>query len=167
MYILLCLITITCIFLVDADETKRRIWTQESKDIVIKKFMKNMENNVKISGAEIDIVINEHACLRGRSAAQVRSFLQAQRKKLKRTPKTESEHVASKNTKMKRNRVPPSIYVCFTDFINEGEVPDLSQCIQAYEKSPTLHKYKPQEIQNLVLQAINYDERDQSSDIDS
>ena len=154
-------------FSVDAGET-RRLWTDESKRAVIKKFGKKWLSNEKISGNEIQNFIDQHDYLHGRTTAQIRSVLQAYEKNFNKTSKTKLKQCASsktksKNQKQNRLRVPHSIYACFKDFISEGEVPEISECIDAYKKSPTLTKYKPQELQNLVKKAIDYSESNESS----
>ena len=97
---------------------------------------------------------------------QIRSFLQWQKKKCipkgSRKAKVQTQNDSTENDSLpnqiqNRQRIPTTIYKCFTSFIENGEIPSIIECTKAYEKSPSLLKYKPQQIQDLVCKAIEFD----------
>lgn len=141
----------------DEKRGKKR-WDEKSISIIRSNFSERSLRKETISGVEIMDVISKNACLAGRKVDQVRAFLQWDARNCKReTSSISNKKSSSPCSSVKRNTIPNTIYVCFENFIDEKKVPSLVECTQAYAKSPSLMKYKPVEIQNLVQKAINYD----------
>lgn len=90
-------------------------------------------------------------CLKNRSIAQIRTHLHELKKKL----------MISKNSssfQINKNSIPQIIYKIFKNQIEEKKEPTSDDCIKAYDLSPTLRKYSPQDLTKLVKKAIQYDE---------
>lgn len=64
------------------------------------------------------------------------------------------------NAITKRNRVDRSIYINFMSFINNKVMPSKTEILNAYNKSPSLEKYSPKMLEDLIQKAINFDNID-------
>ncbi|KAF5306233.1 hypothetical protein FQR65_LT18584 [Abscondita terminalis] len=61
-------------------------WTPAEKSIVLSKFSERWHRGISIPGKEIQNVIDSNPCLRNRTVAKVRSFLQVRAKPASETP---------------------------------------------------------------------------------
>lgn len=137
----------------------KKPWNKESEELIISTFGERYRKKDKIDGKEISRVIEMSPCLQGRDTAQVRSFLQHRiRKKVlyEDSADINSQIINSASKIPQRNRIPNNIYLHFNEYIKRGEIPSVENCTEKYGKSPSLNKFSPRDIQDLVQKAIEF-----------
>lgn len=101
----------------------------------------------------MNTLIENNSCLRGRSGAQIRSFLQH---RCTRKKHNNSSSNIGNATISPRNRIPSNIYLHFKEYIKAKKIPTIEACIQKYGKSPSLNKFSPKNIQEFIQKAIEF-----------
>lgn len=136
------------------------------------KFGERCRNNGTIRGVEINELIKSTPCLKGRKESQVRAFLQYKKKRMSNESGIMDDELNTNcNLKRKiddspssvitkRNRVDRSIYVNFMPFIDNNIMPSKTEILEAYNKSPSLEKYSPKMLEELIEKAIHFDNID-------
>lgn len=135
------------------------------------KFGERCRNNATIRGVEINELIKSTPCLKGRKENQVRAFLQYKKKSMTNMSAIVNDELNDTNLKRKndespsnvitkRNRVDRSIYINFMSFIDNKIMPSKVEILEAYNKSPSLEKYSPKVLEELIGKAINFDNID-------
>lgn len=155
---------------------KRRVWDEQSAKIILEKFGERCKNNGTIRGVEISELIRSTPCLKGRKENQVRAFLHYKKKSMANESADEDNEISNTNHCLKRksnespnnvitkrNRLDRSIYINFMPFINNKVMPSKSDILEAYNKSPSLEKYSPKVLEDLIRKAINFDNIDFNS----
>lgn len=130
-------------------------WNPDSCAAVMNAFGKKLlSDSVFPTGKEIQHLINKTPCLKNRSVAQVRTWMH-NKKKIKHSTNT---ILSPESTSKQKNRIPATIYLIFSQNIANKKIPTISECTAAYEKSPTMEKYGPRDLQNMVKKAIGITE---------
>lgn len=145
---------------------KRRPWDEESTKVIMAKFGERCRNNTTIKGVEINDLIKSTPCLKGRKENQVRAFLHYKKKTLGNESLDDNNETNnsmkrkcsdSPNVITKRNRLDRRIYINFMTFIDNKVMPSKAEILQAYSKSPSLEKYSPKVLEDLIQKAIHFD----------
>lgn len=152
---------------------KRRAWDEQSTKIIMDKFGERCRNNGTIRGVEINELIKSTPCLKGRKESQVRAFLHYKKKSIANESTDVDNELSNTNCNLKRkndespsnvitkrNRVDRSIYINFMSFIDNKVMPNKTEILEAYNKSPSLEKYSPKMLEDLIGKAINFDNID-------
>ena len=128
-------------------------------------FLEKVKSGQKITHDAIKNLINESPCLTGRTPTQVRSHLQKLEKESKGSKKSnknktknkadEDENSPLRKKKRPNNTTPLSIHIHFKTFIEERKRPSYEDVRAAYNASPKLRNYTPDQIITLIEKAMN------------
>ncbi|KAJ8669176.1 hypothetical protein QAD02_000435 [Eretmocerus hayati] len=147
-------------------------WDFESAMIVLDSLYEAYENNASVTSKTCQELISANPCLKNRSAATIRSFLQNQKKKsdagkptgffqayLKRKAQkkineenTLSKPVETRVKKVTKYKIPNSVFSHFAEHIENGTVPTIEECCHVMKRSPGLRNFEPEKKKNWVAQ---------------
>lgn len=143
----------TCISVFSVEKQtpyKKTKWDPQSCAAVMNAFENDLSESKLPSSFKIRELINKTPCLQSRTVPQIRTWLHSKRKILY----GERGDNSQEQSPQRRNTIPNTIYLLFARHIAEKKVPTLQDCYATYSKSPTLDKYNPKEIQDLVKKVI-------------
>lgn len=139
------------LFSVITPKTSKSKWDPASRAAVMNKFGPLLLDSKIPSTHQIQDLISRTPCLRNRTVPQIRTWLHNKKKILESDKNVSPAQVTS----TKRNSIPSVIYLLFADHISKKKIPTMEECYAMYGRSPSLSKFNPEEISNLVKDAIN------------
>lgn len=126
-----------------------RVWDEESQQEVLTAFGECVigdspfPSHKKICGFLQTTLVST---LKSRSEPQIRSWLQNQRKLYRQDRKLPEKRY--------RNTTPNSIYILFSENIQNKNLPSVRDLAMAYERSPSLQTYSIKQLQEIVQNII-------------
>ncbi|XP_044757076.1 uncharacterized protein LOC123315447 [Coccinella septempunctata] len=126
-------------------------WDPDSRAAVMNAFGNTLGEGKLPSSHQIQQLINSTPCLRKRTVPQIRTWLHSKKKILL----SDKSETSTSHSQQRRNSIPNTIYLLFADNIAKKVVPTLEDCYTMYARSPSLNRYNPSEILNLVKEAIS------------